>query len=241
MTRTTEVLPGAAAWAVGLAVLAASAAAQTANPNALHGAAARPPAAQTASRNAATDMRLWSFGDCDRQFPYVSSDEHKECVRIVGSEEAKDARAYRVCDSSHEKDRTEAERCKSAYRTNKSAAAQNGLVPNAPAQPQGPVPPEVLERVRAIAVAAAEQDRAAAAEPAAADASAPQPATAAAAPAMAGVAEAAAIAEPKRAADPAPAGFWTPTSIVATLSALVLMAGLALKFAWRRSDSSSQY
>jgi hypothetical protein len=57
-------------------------------------------AAEGTARNL-PDMRLWSFGDCDNKFPFVNSDERKECVRVVGSEEARDARAYRVCETSN--------------------------------------------------------------------------------------------------------------------------------------------
>jgi hypothetical protein len=69
--------------------------------------------AQTATPRltVAKDMRLWSFGDCDRRFPYVNTEEHKECVSVVGSAEARDARALRICEVSHEKDREEVDRC----------------------------------------------------------------------------------------------------------------------------------
>ena len=60
---------------------------------------AQAPAAGFSSAGA-TDMRLWSFGDCDRRYPYVNTAERKECVRVVGSVEAKDARAYRMCEVS---------------------------------------------------------------------------------------------------------------------------------------------
>ena len=87
---------------------------------------------------ATEDMRLWSFGDCDRRFPYVNTDAHKECVRVVGSPEARDARALRVCEVSHEADREEIDRCKAAYTANKEKAAQDGVVANAPATAQAP-------------------------------------------------------------------------------------------------------
>ena len=54
-----------------------------------------------------TDMHLWSFGDCDRNFPYVNAPEHQECVRVVGSDAAKDARAVHYCEVSHAKDPAE--------------------------------------------------------------------------------------------------------------------------------------
>ena len=122
--------------------------------------------AQTAARPpivaGTEDMRLWSFGDCDRRFPYVNSAERKECVRVVGSAEATVARALRVCEVSHEKDREEIERCKAAYHVNKEKAARDGVIPNAPAVPQMPPSPEMMQRVKAITAAAVEQQRAAA-------------------------------------------------------------------------------
>ena len=99
------------------------------------------------------DMRLWSFGECDNQFPFVNSNEHKECVRVVGSEEARDARAFRVCDTSNSRDRAEVERCKSTYTANKQAAAH----PNAPPSA------DEIKKVKALAAAAVERDKAAAA------------------------------------------------------------------------------
>jgi len=113
------------------------------------------------------DMRLWSFGDCDNKFPFVNSEERKECVRVVGSEEARDARAYRVCETSNARDPEEVARCKSTYRANKDRSAQSGYAPNAAPQAQAQPTAEDLQRVRAIAVAAVERDKAAAAAPAA--------------------------------------------------------------------------
>jgi len=75
----------------------------------------------------ADDMRLWSFGDCDRRFPYTSTPEHKECVRVVGSPQAVEARALRVCDVSHAADKEEAERCKASYRANKAKAPRKDI------------------------------------------------------------------------------------------------------------------
>jgi len=109
---------------------------------------------------ATEDMRLWSFGDCDRRFPYVATPEHKECVRVVGSPEAVEARALRVCDVSHAADKEEAERCKATYKTNKVRAAADGVVANAPAAPQAPPSEEVMRRVKAISSVAVEAERA---------------------------------------------------------------------------------
>ena len=110
------------------------------------------------------DMRLWSFGDCDNKFPFVNSDDHKECVRVVGSEEARDARAYRVCETSNARDPEEVARCKSTYKANKDRSAQSGYVPSANGQKQAAPTAEDLQRVRAIASAAVENDKAAARE-----------------------------------------------------------------------------
>ena len=108
------------------------------------------------------DMRLWSFGECANRFPYVNTDEHKECVRVVGSDEAKDARALRVCETSNPRDPAEVARCKSTYQENKQVAAQAGYVPNQAAQPKAPPSAEEITRVKAIAAAAVERDKAAA-------------------------------------------------------------------------------
>ncbi|HET7033554.1 MAG TPA: hypothetical protein VFJ48_10550 [Casimicrobiaceae bacterium] len=106
------------------------------------------------------DMRLWSFGECDNKFPYFNSAEHKECVRVVGSDEARDARAYRVCETSNPRDPEEVARCKSTYKANKDRSAQSGYVPNAVQQKQAAPTAEDLERVRAIASVAVENDKA---------------------------------------------------------------------------------
>ena len=110
------------------------------------------------------DMRLWSFGDCDNKFPYSTSAEHKECVRVVGSDEARDARAYRVCETSNPRDYEEVARCKSTYKANKDRSAQSGYVPNATPQQRAAPTAEELQRVRAIASSAVENDKAAARE-----------------------------------------------------------------------------
>jgi hypothetical protein len=107
------------------------------------------------------DMRLWSFGDCDRRFPYTGTPEHKACVRVVGSPEAVEARTLRVCDVSHAADKEEAERCKSNYKANKLRAAQEGVAANAPVAPHAPPSDEVMRRVKAIGTAALEEQRAA--------------------------------------------------------------------------------
>jgi hypothetical protein len=119
------------------------------------------PAQTTASRSTvspADDMRLWSFGDCERRFP-VNSDDHKACVRVVGSAEAKDARALKVCEVSHAMDREEIDRCKAAYRANKEKAVREGVVANAPAAPQTPPSEEMMRRVKAITTAAIEEQQ----------------------------------------------------------------------------------
>jgi hypothetical protein len=108
------------------------------------------------------DMRLWSFGDCDRRFPYVNTEEHKQCVRVVGSAEARDARALRVCEVSHAQDREEIDRCKAAFQANKQKAAQDGVVANAPTASQAPPSEEMMRRVKVITAAAVEANRVAA-------------------------------------------------------------------------------
>jgi hypothetical protein len=110
------------------------------------------------------DMRLWSFGDCDNKFPYFNSAEHKACVRVVGSEDARDARAYHVCETSNQRDPEEVARCKSTYKGNKDRSAQSGYVPDAGQKKQAAPTAEDLQRVRAIASAAVENDKAAARE-----------------------------------------------------------------------------
>ena len=113
------------------------------------------------------DMRLWSFGDCDNKFPFVNSEERKECVRVVGSDEARDARAYRVCETGNARDPEEVARCKSTYKANKDRSAQSGYAPNSGPQAQAQPTAEDLQRLRAIAAAAVEHDKADAAAPAA--------------------------------------------------------------------------
>ena len=142
----------AIAFAVGASDLAAQA-----------GADAHPGATRVATEGPARnlpDMRLWSFGDCDNKFPYSNSDEHKECVRVVGSEEARDARAYRVCETSNARDPDEVARCKSTYKANKERSAQSGYVPNTAGQQQAAPTAEDMQRVRAITAVAVENDKA---------------------------------------------------------------------------------
>ena len=173
------------------------------------------PVAPDAIPRGADDMRLWSFGECDRRFPSVNSDEHRQCVRVVGSEEARDARAYRVCDISHERDRAEAARCKSAYRSNKEKAAQGGYVLNGTAQATAAPPPEVLQRVRAIAEAAVEHDRDEAAATTTEPAETP--------------------AELELQLVPAePQEFWSPMTVVGTLSLCMLVFAFTAIIARRK-------
>jgi hypothetical protein len=152
MRHVNGIAVGARIWALALATVLVPA------------ALAQIPAAAPTARHDVPDMRLWSFGDCDNHFPYVNSDEHKECVRVVGSPEAKDARAFRICETSHSRDPEEVARCKSAYTQNKQKATQSSIAAREGVLTEEQVPPEVLAKVRALASAAVERDRAAAAE-----------------------------------------------------------------------------
>jgi hypothetical protein len=220
MMATTGTLTRTAFWAIALFALVAAPAHAQAGGNADPAGAARPGARATAAR--LPDMRLWSFGDCERNFPHLNSDERKECVRVVGSEEAREARAFHVCDMTNEKDRVEAERCKAAFLANKTRAAQEGLIPNRPAQPQEPLPPEVLQRVRVIAENAVEVDRPAAssgdsgAAPASEGASAPAPAAAIAADVAA-----------------RSGGSWSPSTFVTIIGFIALALLLGFKYRGR--------
>lgn len=127
----------------------------------------------TVPRATTEEMRLWSFGDCDRRFPYIGTPDHQECVRIVSSPEARDARALRVCETSHPTDHAELERCKAAYRSNKEKAAREAA--GVPTADPSAASPEVMRRVKAITTAAVEEQRAAAGA-AAPEAAAPEPA-----------------------------------------------------------------
>jgi hypothetical protein len=131
------------------------------------------------------DMRLWSFGECDKNFPYSDSPQHKECVRVVGSEEAKDARATHYCDRSHDKDPAEAARCKQAYFANKSKAQKEGFRADpSNLQPTvAPPPPQTdqaakIEAVTRALTAPAPDEPAAPASPVAETTPAPAPAPA---------------------------------------------------------------
>jgi len=121
-----------------------------------------------AARTVATteDMRLWSFGDCDRKVPDVDTDSHRECVKIVGSAEAKDARALKVCEVSHQPNLEEIERCKGAYYANKEKAARDIAATNALVTAQAAASPETMRMVKAITSAAVESKEAATAVPA---------------------------------------------------------------------------
>jgi hypothetical protein len=140
------------------AAFASGAAAQSGRDRAVAGGNGNAGAAEGVARNV-PDMRLWSFGDCDNKFPFVNSDEHKECVRVVGSDEARDARAYRVCQTSNPGDPEEVARCQNTYKTNKDRSALSGYVPNATPQALAQPTAEDLQRVRAIAMAAVERDK----------------------------------------------------------------------------------
>jgi hypothetical protein len=123
------------------------------------------------------DMRLWSFGECDKNFPFVETPAHKECVRVVGSDEAKDARAVHFCTVSHAKDPAEAARCKEAYFANKAEAEQAGFRANPSSAPPIVAPtaaapkPDKAAEIAAMTRALTAPDPE---EPAAADAPAPE-------------------------------------------------------------------
>ncbi len=140
------------------AIVSAPAFAQTTHPGAKTVAAGDPKRPKLGGADASgastTDMRLWSFGDCDKNFPYVDSPERKECVRVVRSDEATDARALRVCDVSHSKDPAEATRCKDAYLANKATATKEGFRADpsvGPVASVAPAPPPKPDQAAAIA------------------------------------------------------------------------------------------
>jgi hypothetical protein len=176
MNKVHGISAATAVWALALAGVLATDAMGQAPAGAGAGASAvqrgapttpaKPAAADAVSSLNTEDMKLWSFGDCARVYPYASSEQYKQCVKVVGSDEAKEARAFRFCQTSFEKDPAEAARCKAAYQENRRKAASDGLVTGAPAAPQTPLPPEVLQRVRNIATAGAERDRVAPLDPA---------------------------------------------------------------------------
>jgi hypothetical protein len=200
-------LATAVALPLGMLVLA------SALPEAALGQSGNPrPGAAADARS--TDMRLWSFGECDRNFPAVDGAAHRECVRVVGSEEAKDARAVHFCETSHAKDPIEAKRCKDAYFANKDEAEQAGFRGNAAgAQPiVATATPEPKKVDKAAEIAA--MTRALIApdpeEPAAAAAPAPEPVPPAPAP-------------------PPPSSF-SAGGIIVGLSVLLLLVALAMRY-----------
>ena len=164
MTKEKHRHPRFAPWAMAFALLLAA------------DVLAQAPGAR-ATAPLGDDMRLWSFGDCERRFPYFDTDEHKQCVRVVGSPEARDARALRVCEISHATDHVEIDRCKAAYQTNKERSLRDGWAVNQTPAQQNVPPPDVMRRVKAITTAAVEDNRAAAQTPATPTAGTPAPAS----------------------------------------------------------------
>jgi hypothetical protein len=160
------------------------------------------------------DMQLWSFGDCDKRFPLPDSEAHRQCVRVVDSDEARDARAYHVCQMSNGGDPAESARCKAAYDANREQALRAGFVPRAAVQAPSPAPSDVTQNVNSVAAAAVPGDRATAAAPAV-------PAPAASKPELAPTA----VAE---------GGFWSPRTIVGTLSVLAMIVAAAATMARRK-------
>jgi len=171
------------------------------------------PDAKTAVPNV-PDMRLWSFGDCANRFPYVDSAEHKECVRVVGSPEAKDARAHKLCAATYAGNATEVDNCKAAYDANKARLAQANSHPDAAA---APVDADTMRKVRAITTAAVEHDRVRV-EPAAV------PAASEAAPAPAEV----------------DASFWSPATVLGFGVAFMLVLGVGSMVARRKQSGTYQ-
>ena len=98
---------------------------------------------------ASPDMRLWSFGDCERKYPRADSTEYRECMRVVGSPESKDLRAQRSCEDSYANDPKGIDGCLSAYRLTKENPA--------PAIAATTLSPDMTRYVQAIAAAAVEQ------------------------------------------------------------------------------------
>jgi len=204
-------------WAIGFAALVASGATAAADPDPAGGKAARPGTADAAVASL-PDMRLWSFGDCDNRFPYVDSAAHKECVRVVGSPEAKDARAYRFCATSYAADPAEVARCKAAYDANKTRLTHSGTSasPGSPEPEQ--VSPEMMRKVKAITSAAVEHDRAAA---------------------QAQIAQGGIPDEPEPVAPPDPEGFWSPATFL--LFGFVFMLGLAVAAMMARRKQTGSF
>lgn len=157
-------------------VLSADVLAQKATPRVTVAAVA--PVAPVATM---AEMQLWSFGECDRRFPYADTQEHQDCVRIVSSPEAKDARALRVCEVSHQPDANEVERCKGVYYANKAKAARDSSASTALEIAQAAASPETMRMVKAITSAAVEERQAVGVAKAPAPANAPAPPVATAA------------------------------------------------------------
>src|SRR5689334_17781990 len=57
------------------------------------------------------DMRLFSFGDCEKRFGN-GSPKYQECTRVVASDEARQAKLDRACHESYPTDPAEYERCR---------------------------------------------------------------------------------------------------------------------------------
>ncbi len=111
--------------------------------------------APTRGAGASPDMRLWSFGDCQRKFPSADTEEYKECMRVVGSPEAKDLRAQRICEDSYANDHKGIDRCLSAHRLTKERPG--GVASDASGVAGSALSPEMTLQVQAIASAAVEQ------------------------------------------------------------------------------------
>jgi hypothetical protein len=230
ITLTAAIAVSLGLWAA-TGALPETAAAQGASPSARP--ASQPAATAGAPAKAVTaasspDMRLWSFGECARNFPYPDSPEHKECVRVVGSDEAKDARAFFFCDTSHAKDPAEAKRCKEAYVENKSRAITEGFRANGSTQPPAPASTAtpakrdqaeaIASLTRALKESVAEES---AANAAAAAATAPAPEAAPATP----------VAPPQ---DNSTLG-----NIMLGLAILLLLAGLGMRYLRRMTDAEA--
>ena len=176
------------------------------------GTASKAVSGGSATNTLGSDMRLWSFGACSKAFPYVDAPEHKECVRIVGSDEAKDARAFYFCDTSHAKDPAEAKRCRDAYVENKVRATQEGFRANAANSQAAAAAPAPVAPKRDQAEAIASLTRALLAptpeEPAAAGAPEPAPP------------------EPP----PPPESWWSVSNIALCIGLLMLLGGLWMRY-----------
>lgn len=98
---------------------------------------------------ASPDMRLWSFGDCERKYPRADSQEYQECMRVVGSPEAKDLRAQRSCEDSYSNDPKGLNHCVATYQQTKQRPTTTNT--------DTTLSPEMTLKVQAIAAAAVEQ------------------------------------------------------------------------------------